>query len=207
MSDRLDDDLMEDLMDEPEGRGQHAMDEYDEASYELEDAYDEGEESFEGEESAEKFEELVADALEAEEFDEFWGKIGGFLKKVGRGVGSAARVVAPLASALPIPQAQAIGKIAGLVGNVLADEGNEFDALQELANYGEDEAVVRVAAPAIAGLAIRAGLKHRAARVPTGVRRDLVRTVTATTKHIARAHGSRAVVAVPGPAGAGPGPA
>jgi hypothetical protein len=110
-----------------------------------------------------------------------------------------ARVVAPIASALPIPQAQAIGKIAGLVGDVLADEGDEFDALEELADYGEDEAtVVRIAAPAVAGLAIRAGLKHHAARVPVGVRRDLVRTVTAATKHIARTHGPRAVVAMPG---------
>jgi hypothetical protein len=205
MSDRLEDDLMEDLMAEPEGRSQHAMDEFDEVSEfdeasefdELEESFDEGEEGFDEEGAEDELEEAVSDALDAEDFDEFWGKIGGFLKKVGRGVGSVARVVAPIASAIPIPQAQLIGRVAGMVGKVLADEGDEMDALEELADFGEDEATVRVAAPVVAGLAIRTGLKHHAARIAPAQRRQLVHAVTAATKRIGQVHGPRAVIAMP----------
>ena len=201
MSDRLEDDLMEDLMAEPEGRS-HGMDEYDEADGydELElDELDELDDGGDEDPGMDEMEDAVADALDSEDFDEFWGKIGGFLKKAARGVGSVARVVAPIANMIPIPQAQMIGKVAGVLGNVLADEGDEMDALEDLADLGdEDEAAVHVAAPVIAGLAIRQGLKHHAARIAPAQKRNLVRAVTTATRQISRAHGAKAVVAVPG---------
>jgi len=199
MSDRLEDDLMEDLMAEPEGRS-HAMDEFDEAEGADEfDELDEAEDLAEDESGMDELEEAVAEALDSEDFDEFWGKIGGFLKKAARGVGSVARVVAPIANMIPIPQAQMIGKVAGVLGDVLADEGDEMDALEDLADLGdEDEAAVHVAAPVIAGLAIRQGLKHHATRIAPVQKRQLVRAVTIAARQISRAHGPRAVVAVPG---------
>jgi hypothetical protein len=199
MSDRLEDDLMDDLMAEPEGRS-HAMDDFDEAEGADEfDELDEAEDLADDESGMDELEEAVAEALDSEDFDEFWGKIGGFLKKAARGVGSVARVVAPIANMIPIPQAQMIGKVAGVLGDVLADEGDEMDALEDLADLGdEDEAAVHVAAPVIAGLAIRQGLKHHAARIAPAQKRQLVHAVTAATRQISRAHGPHAVVAIPG---------
>ena len=52
--------------------------------------------------------------------------------------------------------------------------------------------------PAIAGLAIRGALKHKTAQIPREQRRQLVKAVSTVTKQIARKHGPRAVVAVPG---------
>ena len=50
-----------------------------------------------------------------------------------------ARKVAPIAKMIPIPQAQLIGGAADMIGNVLADEGDEFDALDAMADYAEEE--------------------------------------------------------------------
>jgi hypothetical protein len=205
MSERFDDDMMEDLMAEaPEGS--HAMDEFDEADEaegfdeaedSLEDLGDDSLEesfdSFESEDSADEMEEAVTDALEADDADEFFGGLKSILKKVG----SVARTVAPIAGMLPLPGAQLIGKAAGLIGNVMADEGDEMDALDSLADYAEEEDGFDALAPAVAGLAIRGALKHKAALIPRVQRRKLVKVVTAATKHIARKHGRRAVAAMP----------
>jgi hypothetical protein len=139
----------------------------------------------------------MTDALEAADTDEFFGKIGGFLKRVGRGVGKAARFIGPLASAIPIPQAQLIGRAAGLIGNVLADEGDEIDAFEDLADYATEEDAIDALAPAIAAMAIRHGLKHHAAALPRAQRKQLVKTVTAATRHLAHKHGPHAVGAMP----------
>jgi hypothetical protein len=200
MSDRFEDDLMEDLMAEP-------MDEFDEAeeadAAEDSDEFDEFEESdefddsademdsFEGEESADEFEEGVTDALEAEDADEFFGGFKNILKTVG----NVARKAAPFASLVPIP---GVGAAANLIGSVLADEGDEMDALEDLADYADEEEGFDALAPAVAGLAIRAALKQKAARIPRVHRRKLVKTVSAVAKRIARKHGARAMVAVPG---------
>ncbi|HLY04611.1 MAG TPA: hypothetical protein VKR31_02580 [Rhizomicrobium sp.] len=214
MSDRFEEELMEDLGSEPEARSQamdgldeldevdeiDALDELDEAD-ELEavDEWDEMAEvdALEADAAEDEFEEAMTDALEAADTDEFFGKIGGFLKKIGRGVGKVARVVAPIASAIPIPQAQLIGRAAGLVGNVLADEGDELDAFDDLADYAEEEDAIDALAPAIATVAIRAGLKEKTAQLPRAHRRQLVKTVTAATRHLVRKHGPKAINAVP----------
>ena len=136
----------------------------------------------------------MTDALEAEDADEFWGGFRNVLKKVGKG----ARAVAKYAKYIPIPQAQLIGGAADLVGKVLADEGDEMDALDELADFADEEDGFDPLAPAIAGVAIRGALKHKAAQIPRVQRRQLVKTVSTVAKHIARKHGPRALVAVPG---------
>lgn len=199
MSDKFEDDLLEDLGGEPEGRS-HAMDEFDDSAEfdEFDNSMEDPGDGFESDDMEDEFEDVVADALGADDVDEFWGKIGGFLKKVGRGVGSVARIVAPIASAIPLPQTQAIGRIAGLVGKVLADEGDEMDALDEMADYADDEDAMDALAPAVAGLAIRSAVKN-VARLPHHHRKQLVQAVTAATKHINRTHGPRvAAAAVPG---------
>ena len=92
MSDRLDDDLLDDLLDEPEGRAHGTFDELEEAEGaddleefdELEEGPEHLEEAdeLESEAEADEFEEAMTDALEAEDDDEFFG---GFLRRSGRG--------------------------------------------------------------------------------------------------------------------------
>jgi hypothetical protein len=206
MSDRLDDDLLDDLLDEPEGRAHGTFDELEEAEGaddleefdELEEGPEHLEEAdeLESEAEADEFEEAMTDALEAEDDDEFFGGFMKTLRKIGRGVGSVARVVAPIASAIPIPQAQLIGRAANLIGDVLADEGDEMDALDELADSADDEDAMVKLAPAVATLAIRKAVRQ-IARVPRPQRRQVVRAVTAATRHVVRAHGPRAIAAMP----------
>jgi hypothetical protein len=209
MSERFEDDMMEDLMaDSPESS--HAMDEFDEGDEaegfdEIEssmddlgdDGFEEPMDSFDSEDAMDEMEEAVTDALEAEDADEFFGGLGRILKKVGRGIGSVARTVAPIASMIPIPQAQLIGRAAGLIGKVLADEADEMEAFDEMAEFAEAEEGFDALAPAIAGIAIRGVLKQQAARIPRVQRRALVKTVAHVTRHIAHKHGPRAIAAVP----------
>jgi len=212
MSDPFEDDLMEDLLAEPEGRGASA-DEYDEA-----EAYDEADEADEADEleadeldeidqlddveaydeATDELEEAVADVLGAEDADEFWGGFKNILKKVGSTVGKVARTVAPIAKMIPLPQAQLIGRVADTIGNVMADEGDEFDALDAVADYAdEEEDGIDALAPAVAGLAIRSALKSKTAAMPRADRRKLVKAVSTATKHLARKHGAHAAVAAP----------
>jgi NAD(P)-dependent dehydrogenase (short-subunit alcohol dehydrogenase family) len=222
MNDRYEDDLMEDLMTQPQAGG-HAVDEYDEAD---DDALDEADELDEAEEfdeadefeeadgydaaeaydaaeeydAADELEEAMTDALEAEDEDEFFGGFGKILRKVGRTAGSIARRVAPIAKLIPLPQAQLIGRAADMIGNVLADEGDEFDSLDSLdalADLAEEEDGFDALAPVVAGLAIRGALKHKVAKLPREHRRQLVKTVATATKQIARKHGAAAAIAAP----------
>jgi hypothetical protein len=106
-------------------------------------------------------------------------------------------VVAPIAKLIPIPQAQLIGRAADIVGKVMADEGDEMDGFDDLADFADDEEAIDALAPAIAGVAIKSALKHQTAALPRTQRRALVKTVTAATKHLVRKHGPRAVQAMP----------
>src|SRR6266568_5658784 len=209
MSDRLDDDLMEDLMsDAAEGpaHSRHALDEGDEMTDELEELDEGDEDALEDEgdefevdeaEMADEMEEAVADALEAEDTDEFFRRLRNIARRVAPVVGRIARTVAPIASAIPIPQAQLIGRAAGLLGRLMADEADEMEALDELTDLAEEEEGIDAAAPLIAGLAIRSAMRG-AARLPRPARRQLVRATTTATRQLARRHGPRAVAAVPG---------
>jgi hypothetical protein len=172
------------------------------------EAYDE----FEGEEALDAMEEAVVDALEAEDTDEFFrrlrrglGRVAriarGAVRTVGRGiraaapiVGQIARTVGPIASLITHPAAQAVGRIASIAGRVLP--ADEFDTMEDLFDFAEDEDAIDAAAPVIAGLTIRR-MMPGVSRLPRPARRRLVRSVTQATRTVARRQGPQAARAVP----------
>jgi hypothetical protein len=213
-------DVMDDLFyDEAEGparmpsyRGSSASataDAYDD--FDAYDAFDEGDaydgfdayDAYDGGDTYEAFEDAMADALEAEDSDEFFRRlargvrsVANVARQVGRGVGQVARVVAPIASAIPLPQAQAIGRVASIAGRLLADGADEFEAIDALVDLAETEDLWDAAAPAIATMAVH-GTMPQAARLPAATRQQLVRATTQTAQTIARQQGVQAVRALP----------
>jgi len=154
-------------------------------------------------EMADSMEDAVADALEAEDADEFFRRLrgvarrfGGIARRVGRGVGQVARVIAPIASAIPLPQTQAIGRLAGIAGRLLADGADEFEAVDELLDLAEEEDSIDAAAPVVAALTLRRTMPN-VHLVPRQERRRLVRSVSNATRTLARQHGPHAARAVP----------
>jgi hypothetical protein len=111
-------------------------------------------------------------------------------------VGRIARVVAPIASAIPLPITQAIGRVAGVVGRLRADEMDEFEALDEVLDLAEEDDAIDAAAPVIAGLTIRRVMPG-IARQPRTVRRQLVRSVSQATRAVAQRQGPHAARAIP----------
>ena len=167
------------------------------------DLGDEFAEDYGGANALDAMEEAIADALEADDSDEFLRRVSRGLRRaasiarqVGRGVGQVARVVGPIASAIPIPQAQLIGRVANIAGRLLADGADEFVALEDMLAFAEDEQAVDAAAPVIAGLTIRT-VMPRTARLDRASRRQLVRSVSQSARTLARRHGPRATRAVP----------
>jgi hypothetical protein len=145
----------------------------------------------------------IADALEAEDSDEFLRRVtqgirraAQVVRRVGRGVGQVARVVGPVASMIPLPQAQAIGAISNIAGRLLADGADEFEALDQILAFAESEDAIDAAAPIIAGLTVRT-VMPRAARLNRTTRRQLVHSVRRSTQTLARQQGAQAVRAVP----------
>lgn len=165
------------------------------------DEFTSGDEFAEGEsvDSIDVMEEAIADALEAEDSDEFLRRFRQALnvaRQVGRGIGSVARVVAPIARAIPHPAAQAVSRVASVAGRLLADGADEFEALDEMLAFAEEEDAVDAAAPVIAGLTIRT-MMPRAARLNRTTRRQLVRSVSQSTRTLARRQGAPAIRAIP----------
>jgi hypothetical protein len=145
----------------------------------------------------------ITDALEAEDSDEFFRRVVSGVRRaaqvaqrVGRTVGQVARVVGPIAGAIPLPQAQAVARIANIAGRLLADGADEFEALDAMLAFAADENAVDAAAPMIAGLTIRT-IMPRAARLNPTIRRQLVRSVRQSTQTLGRRQGPQAVRAVP----------
>jgi hypothetical protein len=160
-------------------------------------------EDYEAANPLDAMEEAIADALDADDSDEFLRRLSrgirtatSIARRVGRGVGQVARVVGPIASAIPLPQAQLIGRVANVAGRLLADGADEFTALDEMLAFAEDEHAVDAAAPVIAGLTIRT-IMPRAARLNRTTRRQLVRSVSQSTRALARRQGPQAMRAVP----------
>lgn len=197
--------------------GPASADEYDE----YEEGFDEGDE-FEGAEAYDEydtydefedvdayesdffdsFEEAVADAMEAEDTDEFLRRLRRIASRVARGavrvarrvapvVGRIARTVAPIASAIPLPQAQAIGRIASLAGRLMADGADEFEVLDAMIDMADEYDAFDAAAPIIAGLTLRA-TTPRLVRAPLPVRRQAVQAVTRTMQNLAHRQGAPA---------------
>ena len=145
----------------------------------------------------------IADAMEAEDSDEFLRRAVRGIRRaaqvaqqVGRGVGQVARVVAPIAAAIPLPQAQAIARVAQVAGRLLADGADEFEALEEMLAFAEEEDAIDAAAPIIAGLTVRT-IVPRASQLNRTTRRQLVHSVRQSAQTLARRQGAPAVRAVP----------
>ncbi|MBW4694598.1 MAG: hypothetical protein KME27_22850 [Lyngbya sp. HA4199-MV5] len=181
-----------------------SFDEYDDSfdAYDQYDAYDEGD-AYDAYDQGDTFEDAMADALEAEDSDEFFRRVtrgirrvANVARQVGRGVGSVARVVAPIAAAIPLPQAQAVARVARVAGRLLADGADEFEAVDALVDLAESEDLLDAAAPAIATMAVH-GTMPQAARLPQATRQQLVRATTRTAQTIARQQGTQAVRALP----------
>lgn len=180
------------------GGGGDGFDEYDELdeadAYDAAAEFDAGDDGEGFAEDLDAMEEAVADAMEAVDGDEFFRRLGRIARTVGRGVGSVARVVAPIASMIPLPQAQLIGRIANVAGRLLADGADDFEAFDEFVEALDEEAL-DAAAPVLAGMVIRRALPN-VARAPRPVRRAAVREVTRAVRTVARRQGPRAARAV-----------
>jgi hypothetical protein len=189
------DDLFEDAADAPRRARYPSYDAYD--SYDAFDAYDQGD-GYDAFEDA--FEDAMVDALEAEDSDEFFRRlvrgIGRVARGIGRGIGRVARIVAPIASAIPLPWTQAIGRVAQVAGRVMADGADEFEAIDALVDLAEAEDLWDAAAPAIATMAVH-GVMPQAARLPANTRQQLVRATTQTAQAIAQQQGTQAVRVLP----------
>lgn len=195
MSDRLDDDLLDDLA-EPEGPAYSRFDMGDPGD-DLADLGDESDEflgdilgaEFGDEDAADEIDDAVAEVLQADDADEFLGGLRNVLKKV-------APIVSKVAPLLPIPGAGLIGKAADIVSKVAADEGDEMDAIDDLADLSDSVDSVDPVAPVVAGLAIKKAIPTVSA-MPHGTRKQLVKATTAATKHVARHHGAAAARVMP----------
>ena len=152
-------------------------------------------------------EDALADALAEEDTDEFFRRLGRIARSVGRrvgqvargvgrGIGSVARVVAPIASMIPLPQAQLIGRIANVAGRLLADEADEFEALEDLFDLAETEDAIDAAAPFVSAVALRTAMPN-ISRLPRQTRRQLVSSVSQATRTLAHRQGPAAARAVP----------
>jgi hypothetical protein len=144
----------------------------------------------------------IADALAAGDTDGFIRRLRQVAnvarqvgQRVGRSVGQVARTVAPIASAIPLPQAQAIGRIAQVAGRLLFDGGDELDALDAVIDLAESEGEMDAAIPVIAGLTIRS-LVPRIAQAPRPLRQQLVRSVSQSTRLLTRRQGPQAARAI-----------
>jgi hypothetical protein len=179
------------------GDGFESLDDGDEFSADEGDHLDGGD-SYD----SEAFEDAIADALDAGDSDEFLRRIRRIAgaaargaQRIGRGVGAAARTIAPIARLIPLPQAQAIARVANVLGRTLADGADESEALEDLFDYAETEDV-DAAAPVIAGLALRQRMPGLA-RAPRNVRRQVVRGVTQATRTLTGRQGPAAARVVP----------
>jgi hypothetical protein len=197
--DNFSDEFFSDEMNEFEDEfGDSFGDEFDDA-FTSGDAFAEGDSG----DAIDAMEAAIADALEAEDSDEFFRRVVSGVRRaaqvaqrVGRTVGQVARVVGPIAGAIPLPQAQAVARVANIAGRLLADGADEFEALEEMLAFAADENAVDAAAPMIAGLTIRT-IMPRAARLNPTTRRQLVRSVRQSTQTLGRRQGPQAVRAVP----------
>lgn len=218
--DRYDEEMFDELaMDGPEGAAD-SYDEYDEAEgYDAGDAaegYDEGDEADgfeamdeddgyedEGDESDDDLDQALAFALGAEDSDEFFRRLAQGLTRGARAVGRAAaraapvvgqvaRAVAPVASMIP-GYGTAIGGVANVLGQLLADEASEDEALDAFAELAVHN---RRAVPVAAALATRTVLGPRAAQLPAAARRQAVRTVRRAANTLVQQGGPAAIRAL-----------
>lgn len=187
-----------------------AYDEFDDG-YDAFDAYDDFDDTYDEfddfDDDFDALDYVVADALGAYDTDEFLKKLWKGIKKVGKKavrvakkaapiIGKVARRAAPILSKLPIPQAQIAGRIAGILGKLRADGADEFEAIDAIADFADYTDELDLAAPVIAGLAIRKAMPG-VARLPRSKRLKLVKKVKQSTKMLGRRQGAKATKAMP----------
>jgi hypothetical protein len=153
------------------------------------------------EDEDEAYESAIAYALEADDADEFFGKlikglgaaakkVGGFAKKAAPWVGKIARGAAPILSAIPHPYAQMASKVAGVLGKLKAEGASEDEALETVAELA---AADPRAVPVVAGLAARTLVKRAGSAMSAGQRKQVARTVLKTAKKMVNQGGPRAI--------------
>lgn len=183
--------------------GDEYEDEFDEEGFDVSDEYeDEGYDEFDAidayeDDMMDAFADALADALDAEDAEEFWKRIRSIARKVVRGVrkgarvvGKVARTVAPIAKLIPLPQAQAIGQIASVAGRLLADGADEYEVLDAMIDMAEEYDAFDAAAPVIAAAALRK-TTPRLRRASKPVRRSAVKAVSQSVKTLARRQGGK----------------
>lgn len=216
MSSQYQGDVMENLFDEgPEGQAHFDEEGFDEDGFEAEgfdedgfdeegfdeDGFDEesfDEDGFDGDapDHGDAMEMAVADALDAEDADEFFSKLFKKIKSAVPGIKKVLGTVGKIAGAIPLPMTQAIGGVANTIGGMLADEADEGEAFDGMVDFADDEDALDAAAPVIAGLALRKAVPQIKA-LPIQARRQAVKTVTKAVHQLARRHGTGAVAAMP----------
>jgi len=223
MSERFEDDLMDDLFyDEAEGvadfdeeeddfdYGEDAyedeFDEFEEDAWEgaedngFEDEFDEFEDYDEFDEEADEMEDELEDAmayaLGAEDADEFLGKIFRGIKKIGRKVFRVARRVVPrLTRLIPGPWGALASTGMRLLSRLRYEGASEEEALDAFAELAAyDEAAV----PVVSALAVRSLDKKKVKRLPKAARKKMVKKISKAIKHLIRKSGTpKAVRAIP----------
>lgn len=165
------------------------MDEYDEF-----DVFDEDE-----------MDELFAYALGAEDTDEFFKRLFKgvkklarkalpVLKKVGKGIGSVSRIAGPILSKIPHPYAQIGGRVAGILGKLMADGASEDELMDAMAEYAARDPR---ALPVVATLAARTLVKRNGARMSKPARKQVVKQMNAAAKTLVARRGKKAIRALP----------
>jgi hypothetical protein len=137
---------------------------------------------------------MLGQVLGIEDESEALEGLGEFLKTASSVVGKVARGVAPVLSALPIPQAQAAGAVANLLGKLRAEGATTGEALEAVA---ELTARGRPVVPAVAGLAARDVLKGTAPRMMPAQRQQAAKALTRAATMLIRAGGVAATRALP----------
>lgn len=185
-------------------------DDYDDDLYDAYDAFEDDYDEFDDDyddDGLDILDYFVAEALDSYDTDEFlkklrrkfrkvFKKVGKVAKKIGRGVGKVARKVAPIAKLIPLPQAQAVGRIAGIAGKLLADGADELEAIDALADYADYTGEFDAAAPVIAGLAVKKAMPS-VATLPISKRKKIVKQTKKAAKILARRQGAKATKAMP----------
>jgi hypothetical protein len=190
-----------DEADELEASGLDAGDEFDEGDAAEMEAADLGDEdidayedvdSFEGDEDA--FEAGMAYALAAEDTDEFFRRIGRFIRRAAPVVGRIARAAAPILRVIPHPIAQGAATAANLLGRLRFEGASEDEALEAMAELAARNPRV---IPVVAGLAARTLVRRAGAAMPTAARRAAVRAVARAAQTLVRSGGPAGIRALP----------
>ena len=190
-------DVMEDLAEQtPEGPSDYFEDEFEEefeangfedesSTFETDGSRTSSRAMFEDEDALESG---MADALAADDADEFFGKIVRAVRKAAPIVGKIARFAAPVLSAIPHPAAQIGSKVAGVLGKLRAEGASEDEALEAVAELAVRD---RRALPVVAGLAARSLTKTRAGTMSPGQRQQAVATMNRATQTLVNRGGPR----------------